>query len=166
VGLVALRAAFVASARRARRSFFFCWPLRRVIFSELRLSNRPILVSVFLGRGYRRRFRTTEMAGPRIQRFSGWGKLYGIGGGAKAVFVLVPGGRAVSGGAATGRSRTASATRRVVRFGAEAPNNNKIEGRGPKTTGTVPIKGPRDAECRYPLEASSRARSRSRTSSR
>jgi hypothetical protein len=44
VGLVDLRAAFVASARRARRSFFFCWPLRRVIFSELRLSNRPIVV--------------------------------------------------------------------------------------------------------------------------
>jgi hypothetical protein len=46
LGFVALRDARAASARRARRSFFFCWPLRRVIFSELRLSNRPIVSSV------------------------------------------------------------------------------------------------------------------------
>src|SRR5688572_5723729 len=39
---VVLRVALVASALRARRAFFFACALRRVIFTEARLSNLPI----------------------------------------------------------------------------------------------------------------------------
>jgi hypothetical protein len=39
---VVLRVALVASALRARRAFFFACALRRVIFTEARLSNLPM----------------------------------------------------------------------------------------------------------------------------
>jgi hypothetical protein len=57
------------------------------------------------------------MAGPRIQRFSSWGKLYDVGEGAKAVFLIV---LSVVGGAKLPR--------------------RPFWGRGPKTTGTVPAR--------------------------
>jgi len=59
------------------------------------------------------------MAGPRIQRFSGWGKLYDVGRGAKAVFVVVL-------IALGGQSHS------VVRFGAEAPKQQQDRGPGPQ----------------------------------
>jgi hypothetical protein len=41
-GVFFLRLARAASARRLRRAFFFAWPLRCVIFVELRESNFPM----------------------------------------------------------------------------------------------------------------------------
>ena len=64
------------------------------------------------------------MAGPRIQRFSGWGKLYDVGRGATAVFVVV-------------LIVLRGQIRRVVRFEGRPQDNNETEARGLKTNGTV-----------------------------
>jgi len=158
VGLVDLRAAFVASARRAKRSFFFCWPLRRVIFSELRLSNRPIVSSViFLGRCCVPGSRTT-----RAPRGSPHTVLFPLGKVFRPFVRPSPALRGRESGAFGGLAAAAGETRRAG-LAALGISRSRVSRSRFNRSGSAARAQPLEAQ---PLEASSRARSRSRTSRR